>query len=115
MKTPPWQISALLPASTITAGVMCRIISSFRLTQLPLPKAVRVKVTLPISSTPGVYVGVKVLALVNDPVPDVAHKMELKLLAVAAVDCEVKLNTTPSQISSSLPADTITDGVMARI
>ena len=68
--------------------------------------AVSVKVTVPVSPDPGLYVGVKVLALKIVPVPVCVHRIELKFDALAGVVCVVKLILVPWQVSASLPAFT---------
>jgi hypothetical protein len=91
---------------------MVSTIWSLTLAQVPLPLAVSVKVTAPVSPTPGWYVGVNVFALNKVPVPVVVHSKLLKLLALAKVVWVLKLKLMPWHVSASLPALTIADGVM---
>ena len=49
----PWHVSASLPALTVADGVIVSTIWSFTLAHVPLPLAVSVKVTFPVSPTPG--------------------------------------------------------------
>jgi hypothetical protein len=53
-----------------------------------------------------------VVAPANTPVPVCVHSRDEKFVADAGMLCPLKLNTTPWQVSESLPAFTVGDGVM---
>ena len=99
-----------LPAFTTGLGVIVNCIVLAFGAQVPLPVAVNVKVTTPVSPAVGVYVGLNVFAFTNVPNPPVQVNV-LNPLAVATVVLVPKLMLVPWHVSALLPAFTTTCGV----
>src|SRR5690606_2381945 len=110
----PAQIVSGVPASTVASGSMVITISSDTATHGPGGSFVgRVSVTVPaaLSSSLGVYVALRDVALSNDPVPDEVH------VAEEAPPPIVPVSTTELEehIVWSGPASTVGRGLMVRV
>jgi hypothetical protein len=72
-----WQMVALItPIEAVAdALIVIVIVETAGVVQPEFGLAVNVRVTMPVSPVPGVYVGVSVVALINVPGPDAVHNM----------------------------------------
>ena len=107
----PEQIVALLPAFTVAAGLIVKIITSLTAGQVPAGSSVvMVNVMVPavMSAADGVYIGVSDEVLLKVPVPEVNQVEEVALPPrVPESVCVV-----PEQMVASFPALTVAEGLM---